>query len=219
MKTTYASHLFSISMLLILSFFIIACEGKEGEPGPTGPQGPPGAAGLQGPEGPKGDAGPQGETGPQGEAGPQGETGSANVIFSNWFTPNAWTTRNSFSNLRQFYFDESAPRINEEILNESVIQVYAKLNGYVSSFDLFDKVVQLPFYVIYSPTTDEADQWSYRASVGNMRIVFENNKNTYTSITNTHQFRYVIIPGAVNARLSFDLSDYEAVKKAFIIPD
>lgn len=210
MKTSQKSQLFSISFLLILSLYIISCDGSDGEPGPTGPQGPPGVAGTQG---------PQGDTGPQGDAGPQGETGSANVIFSEWFTPNAWATRNSFNNLRQLYYDQDAPQINEEILNEGVIQVYAKLNGYVGSLDLFDKVVQLPFYIIYSPTTEEADQWSYRATVGNLRIIFENNKNSYTSIAVTHQFRYVIIPGAVNARLSLDFSDYEAVKQAYKIPD
>ncbi|CAN5406135.1 hypothetical protein BH23BAC1_BH23BAC1_29640 [soil metagenome] len=77
----------------------------------------------------------------------------------------------------------------------------------------------MPFLVIYSPTTTEADQWSFKATEGNIRIVMENNKNTYTSISSTHVFRYILIPGAVNARLSIDYSDYNSMLLAFKIPD
>ena len=52
-----------IGGILILSCFLAACAGPQGETGPVGP------AGVAGPEGP---AGPVGETGPAGEPGPVG---------------------------------------------------------------------------------------------------------------------------------------------------
>jgi hypothetical protein len=208
MKTKYFSQKLSFLLfLLVIVMFIPSCETSDGDPGPVGPQGP------TGPEG------PQGEPGAEGPEGPQGETGSANVIYSDWFMPDAYATQDGFSSLRQLYYDQAAPQIDQDILDMGVIQVYAKLNGYTSSFDLNNKVIQLPYLVIYSPTTTEADQWGFRATEGNLRITFENNKNTYTSIATTHEFRYVLIPGAVNARLSVNFADYEAVKAAYNIPD
>jgi hypothetical protein len=199
MKTKYFSQKLSFLLyLLVMSMFIASCEPGDGDPGPIGPKGDPG---------------------PEGHEGPQGETGSANVIYSDWFIPDTYETRNGFSGLRQLYYDKAAPQIDQDILDMGVIQVYAKLNGYTSSFDLNNKVIQLPYVVIYSPTTTEVDQWGYRATEGNLRITFENNNNSYTSIATTHEFRYVLIPGAMNTNAAVNFADYEAVMKAFNIPD
>jgi hypothetical protein len=220
MKIKYFSQKLSFLLyLLVMSMFIVSCEPGEGEPGPIGPKGdagPVGPTGDPGPIGPRGDAGP---TGPQGPEGPRGETGSANVIYSDWFIPDSYETRDGFSGLRQLYYDQAAPQIDQDILDMGVIQVYAKLNGYASSFDMNNKVIQLPYVVIYSPTTTEFDQWGYRATEGNLRITFENNKNTYTSIATTHEFRYVLIPGAINNKSAVNYADYEEVRKVFNIPD
>jgi hypothetical protein len=199
MKTKYFSQKLSFLIyLLVTSMFIASCEPGDGDPGPIGPKGDPG---------------------PEGPEGPQGETGSANVIYSDWFIPDTYETRDGFSGLRQLYYDKAAPQIDLDILDMGVIQVYAKLNGYASSFDMNNKVIQLPYVVIYSPTTTEADQWGYRATEGNLRITFENNRNSYTSIATTHEFRYVIIPGAMNTNSAINFADYEEVMKAFNIPD
>ncbi|WP_428656182.1 collagen-like triple helix repeat-containing protein [Runella sp.] len=194
-----SAALLSASMLCLLT----AC------PSPTGEVGP------------KGDKGDTGDQGPQGVAGPQGATGTANVIYSSWFTTTSWQTRTSLGNIRQFYYDKSAAGITASILTNGVVLVYGKLNGYVSTLDLNEKVIQLPYTVLYNSTSDEADFWSFRATAGNLRIVFENNKNSYTSISTAYQFRYIIIPGGVagGRKAAIDYSNYEAVKRAYNLPD
>jgi hypothetical protein len=41
--------------------------------------------------------------------------------------------------------------------------------------------------------------------MGNLRIRFINDRNIYSSIANSHQFRYIIIPGGTKAELGINV--------------
>ena len=71
-------------------------------------------------------------------------------------------------------------------------------------------------------STVYTDTWSSLITLGNVRIDFVDNMNLYNGISNAHQFRYVIIPGAVLTaalRQHINLKDYGQVKAAFNLKD
>ncbi|NRF39296.1 hypothetical protein [Pedobacter foliorum] len=145
--------------------------------------------------------------------GPKGDPGTANVIYSDWFTPTTYTNTVIFD-INTLAYDKAEPKITADILNKGVILVYAKLNGYTSSLGLVDKPVQLPYQLTYTVGgTVYTDTWSFITSVGNIRISFVNDKNFYTAINNIHQFRYVIIPGGVSVLGNTDIRNYDKVKE------
>ncbi|HWZ02748.1 MAG TPA: hypothetical protein VNX40_04000, partial [Mucilaginibacter sp.] len=71
-------------------------------------------------------------------------------------------------------------------------------------------------------STDDIDTWSAFVTLGNIKIDLVSNLNAYGSISNAHQFRYVIIPGAVLTaaiKQHINLKDYNQVKQAFNLKD
>lgn len=142
--------------------------------------------------------GPAGPAGPVGPAGPTGATGSPNVIYGSWFTPGTYDATTIFS-IKTFTHTEEVPEITEEILNTGVVLVYAKLNGYTTTIWPTDQVGLLPITLTYVDGSTVWDTWSATTSVGELKIAFVNSGNIYGSISNQHQFRYVIIPGGVAA--------------------
>jgi hypothetical protein len=100
------------------------------------------------------------------------------------------------------------------------VLVYGKLDGYVTSIWPTNQVSQLPIVITYdSNSTAQIDTWSALATVGNIEITLVNNTNVYGSISNAHQFRYVIIPGGVHTLAHINLKNYEAVKAALHLKD
>lgn len=172
-------------LALAIAFIAVSCtkEGPEGPAGATGAQGPTGATGATGPTGPQGPTGPAGPTGP---TGPQGPAGTANVIYSPWFSPAAWTTPGlSFSSSS---FDKAAPGVTASIITSGVVLAYAQFVG--------DGGVTRPL-----PTTLNNGALTYTAgflieSAGNLRFTWNNIAGAAVPAT-TNQFRYVIIPGSV----------------------
>jgi hypothetical protein len=143
--------------------------------------------------------------------GPKGDPGTANVIYSDWFTPPTYTKTVVFG-LNTLTYNLAEPKITQAILDQGVVVVYAKLNGYVPSVWPTDQVSQLPIAINYlSGTTSEVDTWSGLYSVGNVQISFKNNNNLYGSLATTHSFRYVIIPGGVKIS-SLNLKNYNELK-------
>lgn len=143
----------------------------------------------EGPQGPAGVAGPQGPTGSNGAAGATGATGAtgtANVIYSAWFTPTAWTTPGlSFSSSS---FDKAAPGVTALIISNGVVLAFTQLIG--------DGGVTRPL-----PTTLNSGALIYTVgflieSVGNLRFTWNNIAGAAIPFV-TNQFRYVIIPGGV----------------------
>ncbi|HKB44847.1 MAG TPA: hypothetical protein VKC90_10665 [Chitinophagaceae bacterium] len=187
-------------LLLAITFIVVNCtkEGPEGPVGATGPQGPAGANGASGTNGTNGTNGATGATGPQGPAGATGPAGTANVIYSAWFTPNIYTSSTVFGTDHWSYV-KTAPGITQAILDNGAILVYGKLNGYNTAVWPTDQVSLLPIIVSYQQSSVfQFDTWSSLTTVGNLKIDFVNSVNFYTGgISNTHQFRYVIIPGGV----------------------
>jgi hypothetical protein len=162
----------------------------------------------------KGDIGPQGLQGPQ---GPQGPVGSPNVMYSNWFTPATYKKDTIFGSWG-FSHTQPVAAITQPILDSGVVLTFAKLQGYNSLVWPAGQVGQLPITITYMQGGIQNDTWHARAFVGNLKIRFVNDNNIYTSIANQHQFRYIIIPGAVAAGRMRQLS-YEELCRQYNIPE
>ncbi len=199
-------------LLAIVMLFAASC-GKNGAVGPQGPAGP---------TGPVGPAGPAGTNGTAGATGATGATGTANVIYSAWVTPAAYVKTTVFGTT-YFSYDIAASKITQAILDQGTVIVYGKLNGYNPAIWPTDQVSALPIVITYmSGTTANIDTWAARDTIGSVRISLTSSTNAYGSISNAHQFRYIIIPGAtltaaINHHVNFN--NYNEAKRAFNLPD
>jgi hypothetical protein len=187
--------------------------GTNGGPGPAGPQGPVGNNGATGPAGPQGPTGNNGATGPQ---GPQGPAGTANVIYSQWKKVEYnWTI---IPTMRIMRLPE--PRCNTAFHNGG---------GIVLFYFRFQ-----PNVVFTMPHTDFSNQnYKYAYPVyfdneGEVRFIMESTNGSALTdtealgtVANPLEFKYVLIPGGMpTGRMAgVDLKDYDAVKKAFNLPD
>ncbi len=181
-------------LLLAIAFMMLAASscGKNGNPGPQGPIGP---------------------------AGPTGATGTANVIYSDWTTPSTYTKDTIFSTYH-FYANIAATKITQAILDNGTVLVYGKLDGYTSIIWPSSQVSPLPITVTYMEgAAVYNDTWQAFSTVGNIKIDFVDDKNLYGSISNAHQFRYVIIPGGVHTLAHINIKNYQAVQQALHLPD
>jgi hypothetical protein len=194
----------NLLLVLTAAALLLSSCGKNGDPGPQGP------------------AGPTGATGPAGPTGATGATGTANVIYSAWVTPATYTKDTVFSTYH-FYADIAASKITQDVLDKGTVIVYGKLDGYTTTIWPAAQVSALPIVVTYTEgSTVYSDTWSSLVTLGNVRIDFVDNMNLYGSISNLHQFRYVIIPGAVLTaaiKNHVNLKDYGQVKAAFNLRD
>lgn len=215
MKTMF-SLIKKTGIILLSAALLAACT----KSGPVGPQGPQGPTGAQGP------AGANGTNGTNGATGPQGPAGTANVIYSAWFTPSAYTVT-TILGIINFNYNQSAPGITQVILDNGTVLTYGKLNGYNSSIWPTNQVGLLSITIDYQiGTTTNIDTWSAYATAGNLRINLVSSTNAYSgdaSINHAHSFRYIIIPGGVaGARQSSplpDFSNYDAVCKYYGISE
>lgn len=131
----------------------------------------------------------------KGDAGPAGPAGSANVKYSDWFTPDTYTSTAVFG-ISNFTYDKAAPEITQPVLDSGVVLTFGKLLGYAASFWSANQVAQLPISLTYKQgATTMTDTWSARAQPQKLTINFMNSVNYYINITPQHQFRYIIIPG------------------------
>lgn len=196
-------------LLLAIAFMVLVASscGKNGNPGPQGP------IGATGPTGATGAAGVSGAT------GPTGATGTANVLYSDWFTPSSYTQTTIFGTIH-FDADKAATGITQAILDNGTVLVYGKLDGYNPIIWPTAQVSTLPIEITYmSGTTQNIDSWSALITLGNVRIDLASSSNAYGSISNAHQFRYVIIPGGVHTLAHINIKNYAEVKQALHLPD
>ncbi len=206
-KTNYLLLLSTAFMLLLAS-----C-GKDGAVGPTGP------AGATGPQGPAGTNGTAGTSGSTGATGPTGATGTANVIYSDWITPASYTKTTVFGTI-DFTYNITASKISQAILDNGTVFVYGRLNGYNPVIWPTNQVSALPIIITYlNGTTSNIDTWSALSTLGNIQISLESNTNAYSSISNAHSFRYIIIPGGVVTLGSINPKNYQQVKQALHLPN
>ncbi len=158
-----------VTLTSLLALFILSCQ--KGQTGPTGPAGPNGA---------------------------QGPVGSANVIYSSWFTPAAYTKDTVFG-IWGFNYNKPASDITQPVLDSGVVIVFAKLLGYNPAVWPATQVGQLPITLTYVQGVTMTDTWTAAATAGNLKIRFVNDHNFYTGISTSHQFRYIIVPGGVKS--------------------
>lgn len=138
----------------------------------------------------------------KGDTGPAGATGTANVIYSAWFTPATYTKDTVFGTYG-FIYDKATADITQKILDSGTVLVFGKLDGYVTSIWPTAQVAVLPIVITYMDgESPNIDTWSALATVGNIRIQLQSSLNAYGSISNAHQFRYIIIPGGVKSTSS-----------------
>jgi hypothetical protein len=209
MKKTDYLLLLSIAFMLL----VLASCGKDGAVGPKGPIGPTGLQGAAGTNGTNGVAGAQGAT------GTTGATGTANVIYSDWITPSTYKKDTVFGTYN-FYYDITASKVTQAILDNGSVIVYGKLDGYNPLIWPTNQVSALPIEITYmNGATQNVDSWSDYCTVGNIRINLASSSNAYSAISNAHQFRYVIIPGGVHTLGSVNPKNYNQVKQALHLPD
>jgi hypothetical protein len=130
----------------------------------------------------------------KGDTGPAGPAGTANVIYSSWFTPNAYTKDTVFG-VWGFNYNKAAADITQQVLDSGTVITYGRLLGYNALVWPATQVAQLPISLTYVQGSTMTDTWSALATAGILRIRFVNDKNYWTSISTAHQFRYLIIPG------------------------
>ena len=137
----------------------------------------------------------------KGDTGPAGPTGNANVIYSDWFTPATYIKDTVFG-IWGFKYTKAATDITQQVLDSGTVITYAKLLGYNPLIWAAGQVGQLPISLTYVQGVTMTDTWSATTTAGNLRIRFVNDKNYYTSVATTHQFRYIIIPANKKATSS-----------------
>jgi hypothetical protein len=151
----------------------------------------------------------------KGATGAQGPPGTANVMYTDWFTPATYTKDTIFGSWG-FYHDISIPAITQAVLDHGTVIAFAKLNGYNPSIWPTSQVAQLPIAITYVQGTANIDTWSDFVSLGKVRIRLVSSLNLYTSISNAHQFRFVIIPGGVSVPGTLN---YTALQRYLRIPE
>ena len=216
-----------LPLLLISCGLIIACEGPQGPAGIAGPQGLQGAqgatgtpgatgptgatgAGTTGAKGDKGDPGTPGTNGANGntgEKGDKGDTGTANVIYSGWFAPGAgeWQKLSEIN----YTYTINEQKITQDIVDRGVVLVYSRQNANSAS------------YLLPLTLTTSSSISNY-----NVGMIFEKVIINFLELlepsgkpANNLQFRYVIIPGGIQARANLDYTNFAAVAHAFGIPE
>lgn len=153
----------------------------------------------------------------KGDAGPQGPKGTSNVMYSAWFTPATYIKDTVFGSWR-FNYTLPVAAITQPILDSGTVLTFGKLHGYNPAVWPNGQVAQLPIIITYVQGGVQNDTWSALATPGNLRIRFVNDNNIYTSISNTHQFRYIIIPGGTPTGRIAELS-YKELCEKYNIPE
>jgi hypothetical protein len=174
MKTT---RFFTILTIIATIIFMEACKGEKGDIGPSGANGTNGT---------------NGSTGATGQTGATGATGTTNVFYSDWLDliPNKLPSRETTI---------IAPKITQNVMDNSDVRVYIKIGSLVSA---------LPY----------ADLSSWLL-LGKVVIAVAGNSTINTGL----KVRYIIIPGGTSigsGRISsVDYTDYEAVMAYYDLKD
>jgi hypothetical protein len=138
----------------------------------------------------------------KGDTGPAGATGTANVIYSDWFTPATYKKDTIFGSWG-FNYDKAATDITQKIVDSGTVIVFGKLSGYNPIIWPTGQVSALPINITYmTGSTPNIDTWSALVTTGNLRIRLVSSLNAYGNISNAHTFRYIIIPGGTKSTAS-----------------
>lgn len=143
-----------------------------------------------------------------GPAGPPGEDGlNATVYFSEWFSPSSWSGESG-----DWYFNASAPDLNQDIVEGGVILAYVSLAN-----DIYEAAVRpLPAYAVGA-------NWDFL--IPDYEIIEFTCDMEQQPLTSANQFRFVAIPGTIPALKSASYKNelrnmsYQEVCKLFGIPE
>jgi len=211
-----------LMLMAAIMLSVISC--SKGDPGPQGAMGTSGPAGANGDKGDTGNTGakgPSGPTGITGPAGPRGAPGISNVKYSPWNNPKGYEPV-MVNGIIHLQANINARYITQAVLDNSVILVFGKLLNGGDQLWPNNEGAQLPVVFNFTESSvKQTDIWSAFFSVGKITIDFVNSINSPNPIGTAAQFRYVIMNGAVRAKIgaSVNLNDYDQVKAAFHIPD
>ena len=182
-----------LTVLLGITLFFAYC--KKGDVGPAGATGATGATGA---------------AGAAGAQGPKGDTGTANVIYSAWldvaYLPDTFRNTTGKLDTAGFMVNIQATKLTAAIINSGEIKVYVNFGTPATP-----TVVPLPYSdVIYDYTSIQPVFYT-----GRIFLYATDNYSTFTQNNlKRNQYRYILIPGVVNARVAqpVDWNDYNKVK-------
>jgi hypothetical protein len=183
------TRLLGLVSMVAMFIFLDACKTEKGEIGPIGATGAVGATGA---------------TGATGVAGPKGDPGNANVIQITY-----GSKTHTGSNL--IYTLPAA--ITKDIVEKSIISAYVQTSAGGTAL----------WYNIPGATT--AATYTYRLysetlANGNNMYIGRVNTTTGNDIFTTTRILFIPASTLLNGRkAAVDLSDYEAVKKYYNLPD
>ena len=142
----------------------------------------------------------------KGDTGPAGPAGTANVSYSDWFTPAAYKKDTVFGTYG-FSYNKPIDALTQKMIDSGTVLVFGKLAGYNPVIWPTGQVSQMPITIAYmSGSVPNIDTWSALLSTGNLKIRLTSSTNQYGSIAVSHQFRYVIIPGGTKLPASMHVA-------------
>ncbi|HEY4063593.1 MAG TPA: collagen-like protein [Puia sp.] len=192
-----AAALLRVSLIVLASVLIVSCQ--------------------------KGDAGPTGPVGPAGPTGATGTKGAANVIYSSWFTPAAYTKDTVFG-IYGFSYTKATTDITQAVVDSGTVLTFGKLDGYNPVIWPSAQVSLLPISITYlDGSASNIDTWSAFVTAGNLKIRLVSSLNAYGGISNAHQFRYIIIPGGIKSTVAsvkpIQQMSYSEICRRFGVPE
>lgn len=198
----FKNFLNPFTVLLAISVFFTCC--KKGDTGPAGATGP---------------AGPAGAAGAAGTPGAKGDPGTANVIYSAWLDVGyGMDTIQNGAIIDTIYIGTiAATKLTSAILNTGEIKVYLNLGNATDQH-----VVSLPHTDLVLSGVRKTATITPHFFLSEIDLLSNVNAGTLTDGTLKYrQYRYVLIPGGVTARMTqkVDFDNYQQVKDYYKIPD
>ena len=123
----------------------------------------------------------------KGDTGPTGPAGAANVIYSEWYSPETWRTHVNWG-IHYRAYDMVAPSLTQEIVDRGVVLVYVRFVGSNPA------ILQLPIVMGESP----GYSFSYLAQADTVTAQYytpSDPSNFPEILQRWNVFRYVLIPG------------------------
>ena len=122
----------------------------------------------------------------EGDRGPAGPAGTANLIYSEWYSPETWVQQIRFGIYERAYTMTTAS-LTQDIIDHGVVLVYMRFNGFNPQINILPVTLE-----------DVEYRFFFRAMAGSIEVAcyWYANPGTYPSdIPSANQVRYVLIPG------------------------
>ena len=222
MKTI--TRILGVALMVAMFIFLDACKAEKGDIGPIGPIGPTGANGANGvigatgaigATGTTGATGATGTTGAKGDKGDKGDTGAtgATGVTGNANVIQVTYGSKTYINSNLQYILPAA--ITKDIVEKSIVSAYVQTSAGGTSlwYNIPGATTGAIYtYRLYSET--------FTTGLNNMFIGRVNVATTGNDTFTTTRILFIPASTLLNGRrAAVDLSDYEAVKKYYNLPD